>query len=378
MNEQQYSIDTRTLRPGDIFIPIKGPNFDGHDFISEAMRKGASQIIDRPIGQLAKKYRKKLTCPIIAITGSSGKTTLKDMLVAILSQHYKVTATHENQNNEIGVPLTILNTDARTEILILELGMRQKGDLDFLTKIVRPTHVVITNIGKSHYEFFQSIKKIAQAKSEVLLKPLQSEGQRKAYLNISSNQYAFLEKKAKANQFMIYPFQGDTGIDQMMNICHLISQEFGVSSAQMREAISSFEGSSHRMNRFQVGGVTVIDDAYNSNPDGVRYALHFFKALSGRKLCVLGDMLELGEIAESEHANLEEAILDAGVSIVFAFGPLMKALQSDHIDVLHFEDKSSMHEALLAELKSGDRLLIKGSRGMKLEETVDAVSVFFK
>ena len=378
MNDKRYSIDTRTLQPGDIFIPIKGPHFDGHDFIHEAIRKGASQIVDAPIHQVAKKYRRKLTCPVIAITGSSGKTTLKDMLVSILSQKYHVSATVENQNNEIGVPLTILNTDARTDILILELGMRQKGDLDFLAKIVRPTHVIITNIGKSHYEFFQSVKKIAQAKSELLIKPTKLEEGRKAYLNLSSPHYEFLEEKALRNRFLVYPFEGETGVDQMMNSCHLIAQEFGLTTGQIKEGLASFQGSLHRMKRLRFGSVTVIDDTYNSNPDGVRYALSHLKQLSGRKLCVLGDMLELGDIAETEHAALEESLVDSGVSIVFTYGPLMRNLQSERIEVLHFDKKSSLHESLLAELKPKDSLLVKGSRSMNMEETVDAVSVFFQ
>ncbi|GBR76553.1 UDP-N-acetylmuramoyl-tripeptide--D-alanyl-D-alanine ligase, partial [Candidatus Termititenax persephonae] len=140
-----YSIDTRTLRPGDIYIPVRGRRFDGHDFIDEARRKGASQILDVDLAEYAAARRQKYHIPLLAITGSSGKTTTKDMLAAVLRQKYRLSQSAENQNNEIGVPLTLLKIEEQTELAIVEMAMRGKGQIAALAKIARPTHAIITN-----------------------------------------------------------------------------------------------------------------------------------------------------------------------------------------------------------------------------------------
>ena len=165
-----YSIDTRTLEPGDIFIPIKGPRFDGRDFIDDAIKKGA-RVLDVDLAKFATNYRKKLKCYVIGVTGSAGKTTVKDLLTAILSQKYNVVSTSQNQNNEIGVPLTLLKADHQTDILIVEMAMRNLGDMTYLTKMVRPTHTVITNIGLSHIELLKTQRNVAKAKSEIFERP---------------------------------------------------------------------------------------------------------------------------------------------------------------------------------------------------------------
>ena len=152
--------DSRQIKPGQIFIPIQGPNFDGRKFIDEAVRKGA-QILDVNLEDYAKKYRKKLKCHVIGITGSAGKTTAKDMLYYVLSQKFNVIRTEENQNNEIGVPLTILKADSSTDILIVEMGMRKRGEIAQLTRMVRPTHTVITIIDNAHIEILKTQRNIA-------------------------------------------------------------------------------------------------------------------------------------------------------------------------------------------------------------------------
>ena len=180
-----YSIDSRTIQPGDIFIPIKGENFDGHDFIEEALRRGAAQVLDVDLGQFAKEQRSKLQIPIIAVTGSSGKTTAKELLATVLGQRFKVLKSAKNFNNEIGVPLTLLQIEPEHELAIIELGMRGQGEIAYLADIVQPTHVLITNIGYSHIERLGSQQAIAEAKAEVI-----SSGQR-VFLNSADSYYQF-------------------------------------------------------------------------------------------------------------------------------------------------------------------------------------------
>jgi UDP-N-acetylmuramoyl-tripeptide--D-alanyl-D-alanine ligase len=179
-------IDSRELKPGDVFIPLKGETHDGHDFIKDALQKGAT-VLDVDLTSYAKAYRKKLKCAVIGITGSAGKTTTKDLLAAVLGQKFKVVKTMENQNNEIGVPITILRADYSTDILIVEMAMRNKGEIGHLASIVRPTHSIITSIGMTHIENFPSQKAIANAKAEIFKTPASWEkAPRYAFLNYST------------------------------------------------------------------------------------------------------------------------------------------------------------------------------------------------
>ena len=195
-----YSIDTRTLQPGDIFIPFKGPNFDGHDFIEEAKRKGASQILDVDLGTFAREHRRKFNIPVIAITGSAGKTTTKDMLAAVLSQKYTVLKSAENQNNEVGVPLTLLKIEPQHEIAIIEMAMRGLGQIDYLAGLTEPTHAVITNIGFTHIELLKTREAIATAKSEVMKKDIT------IFLNRRDDYFDFLKDTADSKHATVIPY----------------------------------------------------------------------------------------------------------------------------------------------------------------------------
>jgi len=369
----KVSIDSRTVQPGDIFIPVKGPNFDGRDFIHAAVSKGA-RVLDVDLTAYAKKYRKKLNCQIIAVTGSSGKTTVKDLLYSVLSEKYKTVKTVENQNNEVGVPLSILAAEHDTEILILEMAMRNKGDIAHLSKIARPTHAVVTSTGLTHIENLKTPRKIAEVKAEIFQPALKWERKKRiAFINKTSKFYDLLEEKAVAREYSILPFEGETLWDQNLNLCYSIGHHFGLSDADIEKGLQSYESSSHRLKKLSVGGLTVIDDAYNANPDGVKYSVEYLRRTQGRKILVLGDMLELGSYSEGEHKKVADWCLDAGVSIIYTFGELSSVIESDEIPVYHFNKKKELHKHLLMELKSGDNILVKGSRGMKMEETVRSI-----
>lgn len=369
----RVSIDSRTTQPGDYFIPVKGPNFDGRQFIEDALSKGA-RLLDVDLTTFSKAYRKKLKCAVIGITGSAGKTTVKDMLHSILSQKLTVVSTKENQNNEIGVPLTLLSADDTTDVLIVEMAMRNKGDMAHLTRLVRPTHVVMTGIGLTHAAQFKTAKDIARAKGEIFQKPLAWEKHvRHAYINYSSRYPDFLSKLASKKDYKVFPYEGQDLPDQNIQLCYLIGRHFGLENEDIQKGLSQYTPSSHRLIRIQHPSLTLIDDSYNSNPDGVVYALQTLKRYSGRKLVVLGDMLELGEFSKREHAALIDPIVDAGVSVVLTYGVECKAIESEDLSVMHFDSKEALHKMLSMELKKGDVVLVKGSRGMKMEETVEHI-----
>ena len=379
----RVSIDSRSVQAGDYFIPVKGPRFDGRDFVQEAIRKGA-HVLDVDLSDFAKQYRKKLNCQVIGITGSAGKTTVKDLLTSVLGQAYKVVSTQQNLNNEIGVPLTLLGADHDTDILIVEMGMRHAGEIRDLVRILRPTHMVITSIGLTHIENFSSPKDIAKAKAEAFQFPLAWEAQRlgqkkrKAFINFSSGYPDYLTKVAQKKGYDVFPFRGEDKPEQNMMLCYTVGRHFNLTDEQIYEGISSFQSSDHRMKilkkKLAVGECTLIDDTYNANPDGMQYALQYLRYFTGRKIAVLGDMLELGDYSSQAHRDIAGYCIDAGVQLLFTFGKEMKQLISTDLDIHSFDDKKALITQLQSELKNGDVILFKGSRGMKMEEIVDGLN----
>jgi len=372
----KISIDSRTVQPGDFFIPIKGENFDGRNFIQDALNKGA-RLLDVNLSDYAKKYRKKLSCAVIGVTGSAGKTTVKDLLHAVLSQKYKVVKTQENENNEIGAPLTLLKADFDTEILIVEMGMRGKGQIKSLASIIRPTHVVVTSIGKTHIELLKTQRNIALAKAEIMLPPVAWETTpRFAFLNYSSDYYDLLLKKAEKTGFTVYPFQGEDRIEQNIHLCFTVGHHFGLTDAEIQKGLSHYSPSAHRLQTYSLQ-FTLIDDSYNANPDGVIYSLDFIKRYPGRKIVVLGDMLELGSYAAKEHQRMVEYIVNSDTSILFTFGSLWSAVKvPDSMTHYAFQSKEDLIKTLKMELKPKDTVLVKGSRGMKMEDIVEALKEY--
>lgn len=360
-----YSIDSRTIKSGDIFIPIKGERFDGHDFIEEVQTKGAT-VLEVELAEYAREKRKKIKVPIIAVTGSAGKTTVKDMLAAVLGQKFKVYKSPENNNNEIGVPLSLLNAPADAEVIILELAMRGLGQIEYLANIVEPTHAVITNIGYTHLELLHTREAIATAKSEVIRKGI------KIFLNKKDDYYEFLQEQAEAKKAIIYTFDPESILNANAAAVTAVAKLFGVSEEEIAKALSGFQASGHRLritDSKTISGVKIIDDAYNSNPDAVVFALAFLKEQAGsaRKIAVLGDMKELG----AEEVELHKKINVSGVDLVITYGELAKNIK--HHKCFAQDQKKVLIECLKQELRSGDHVLVKGSRSMKMEEIIQSI-----
>jgi UDP-N-acetylmuramoyl-tripeptide--D-alanyl-D-alanine ligase len=352
-----YSIDTRTLRPGDIYIPVKGAHFDGHDFSEEALRKGASKILNVDLGQFAAEQRLKYNIPVVAVTGSSGKTTTKDLLAATLGQKFNLIKSAENQNNEIGVPLTLLKITKETGLAVVEMAMRGAGQIEYLATLTKPTHAVITNIGWTHIELLGSRDHIAQAKAEVIQPNMT------IFLYENDDYYAYLSKLAGERHARVIGYKSTKIVDINKAAAIAVAKHFGLTDEQIAAGLAQYQSSPQRQKVIEHNGVTIIDDTYNANPDAMDFALQVLRETPAvRRLAVLGDMLELGSWAEKLHQQIDVASLD----IVYTYGKLSKNIPHQE----HFTDKNALVKKLKEILRQGDIILIKGSRSMQMETII--------
>lgn len=439
---QSISIDTRTLARGDLFVPIKGENFDGHQFLTQALLAGACGFVtdhwDDDVKEslggslqsttivivvrntlvalhaLARYIRQKLPLEVIGITGSTGKTCTKDMISNVLSREFTLISTEKNYNNEIGVPLTVLRANQSTQVLVVEMAMRGLGQIRELAEIVSPRIGLITNVGKTHFELLSSEEKIARAKSE-LIEAIPSDGI--VILNADDNWTTELRKMAEAPVMTYGISKGadiraeDIQLDDMarpsfrivsdknvLSVClplagrhniynalatYAVASEMWVSQEHIKEGLETCMLSEMRMQVFTTpDGITVLNDAYNANPTSMKAALVALKDMTQekRKLAVLGDMLELGTLAEMAHFEIGELVSDVEVDFLItvgtrsrriAEGALSKGMKPE--SVVQCENIEEAGRALVENVKPGDAVLIKASRAMELEKVVNVL-----
>ncbi|TCZ75535.1 UDP-N-acetylmuramoyl-tripeptide--D-alanyl-D-alanine ligase [Paenibacillus albiflavus] len=429
---QGVSKDTRNDVAGSLYIPLIGASFDGHAFAQDAFHKGAVASLwqkDHPnppqdvpliyvddtllaMQQLATAYRKQLKVRIIGITGSNGKTTTKDLVASVLSTTYKVHKTQGNYNNHFGLPLTILELDEDTDFAVVEMGMSGRGEIELLSQIAQPDIAIITMIGESHLLQLGSRLEIARAKMEIL-KGLSPDGvfiyngdeplieQVKAEIMLSGNIRSIRFGQSKYNDYYTdYIRLGEEGTfftvngmpDPLYYIPLLgqhnatnalsaiaVAKVLGVSEEQIVDGLSSLQMTSMRIEKLTAAsGLTILNDAYNASPASMRAALDLFDGLTGykHKYVVLGDMLELGEEQDEFHREIGARLHPEHIQGVYAFGSLAKAYVEETGKrfpagrVHWFEDKSELIGHLADKLTDQDVVLVKGSRGMKLEQVV--------
>ncbi|MDI6807380.1 MAG: UDP-N-acetylmuramoyl-tripeptide--D-alanyl-D-alanine ligase [Candidatus Eisenbacteria bacterium] len=421
-----FSIDTRTLKRGEIFFALKGPSFDGNDFIPEAFQKGAAAAVcslewfrkegdslaDRlliPSGdtlaslqELSSFHRRKFKLPLVAVTGTNGKTTTKEMIAACLGQKGKVLKTEGNLNNHIGVPLTLLGLSLEHSTAVLELGMSRRGEIRRLAEIARPSVGVITNVGAAHLRDAGSVDEIVKGKSELgeyvesggtlvlnadfpqLVKENEKWNLRKITFSLDrpsqfrlkrfTQKGAGYEIEVEDGAAYYVPLLGKGNISNSLAAL-AVSKLMGISDAEFARAIASMKPMPGRMELEEVGGIRIINDSYNANPVSVSLALETIREIEvrGKKVALLGDMLELGEASGSLHKEIGEraAFLDelyaiGEFSLHIREGAEAKGMPSSRIKTV--ETREEALNLLKPALASGDLLLIKGSRGMKLEE----------
>ena len=423
------SFDSRSLEQGALFVPLIASN-DGHEFVEAAKQNGACAALwqkdheNRPQGipllivddtlealqKIGKYYLQKINPKVVAITGSNGKTTTKDMIAAVLSTQFNVAKTHDNFNNHIGVPMTVLSMEPNTEILVVEIGMDHFGELDHLVHLVDPDVAVITMIGEAHIEFFKTRDRIADAKMEIT-HALKEDG-----VLVYNGDEPLLIERAEKLDFETKPFGTGANVDlQAQNIVSdaektsfrvkqwpelnftipmigaynvknalaalCVGSEFQIDPRSMVKALEHFDLTRNRTEWVKASnGADVLSDVYNSNPTACAEVLTAFQnaETTGRRYAVLGDMLELGEQGPKMHAGLADKIDPKEVDEVFLCGPLMKNLAealTDKFDqgkIHHYAtgEKEQLVSDLKERLRSEDMVMLKGSHGIHLEDVL--------
>jgi len=421
------SIDTRTIKKNSLFVAIKGEKFNGHKFVNDAVKKGAnavlisqsqlknfdkinSVIITVPntiiaYGELANLWRKKLTAKVISITGSNGKTATKEILTTLLKEKYKTSCSIANNNNHIGVPLTILSTRSNCQILILEHGTNHFNEIDFTAKIAEPDISLITNIGDSHLEFLQDREGVYKEKSSLFNETIRNRGLifvnnddpliRKNTRSIKNKiSFGFEGKPKMKGKITGYSDDGKTkllvssnkkkielefplyGISNAKNVLSAVSVAIylELTKQQILHGIKNLKQINGRLNVIHYKKLILIDDTYNSNPASVEAAIDLMNKIKiyKSKTVILGDMFELGKNSVSLHKDLIKIIKNAGVKNVFTIGKMMKNLSSgiknNSINTKHFGTRNSLKSFIIKTDFSNQLILVKGSRGMRMEE----------
>lgn len=430
--------DTRKVEEGMLFVALKGEKFDGHDFIAQAAQKGAigaivnknydvSKLDDVDIDilavedtlkayqDLARFWRGKFSIPIIAITGSNGKTTTKDLTAAVLSGKWNVLKTQANFNNEIGLPMTLLQLNSSYNAAVVEMGMRGLGQIRALTEIAKPTIGVVTNVGETHLELLGSIENIAKAKSE-MAQAIEING--KVILNADDVYVARMHELTKAHPvyfginhaadvkaFDIKTVDGGrTEFDALIgeNTAHFtlnmpglhnvynclaaiaVGYACGLTIEEMKKGLSCFKPTAMRFEYKKIGNFNIINDAYNASPMSTKAALQNLAQITGsRKILVMGDMFELGSAEVKSHENIAGQAKEAGVSVLITRGELTKntvrkAREIGIPEVYECIDHEEAAAVLKKIMQPGDTVLFKGSHGMHMEKIIELLENEYK
>lgn len=401
--------DTRKISTGCLFFALKGENFDANEFAETAINKGASFsiindkkyylsdkciLVDNVLAtlqQLANYHRKQLNIPIIGITGSNGKTTTKELINAVLSQKYKTVATQGNLNNHIGVPLTLLSIPKNCKIAIIEMGANHIGEIEFLCKIAEPNFGIITNIGTAHIEGFGSKEGVIKAKSELyhcikeskgtlfinknddLLIKLAEEIQSISYskediTNLSSNPFLSFNWKNLKIETQLY---GEYNISNILAAIR-IGEYFNVEKTAIKTALENYVSTNNRSQVVKLAHHTLYLDAYNANPTSMDVAIDAFSILNApNKFLILGDMLELGNVSHEEHQKIVEKIQHLNLKALLVGNEFQSIKNKCHFTAVKNTDEAILW--LANQLDKFDSILIKGSRGVRLEKVSEFI-----
>ncbi len=421
----EISTDTRTLTPGCLFLALCGKNFDGHAFVSNAMEGGAiaavtnRQMAEHPCivvndtGQalldIASLYREQFDIPLVGITGSVGKTTTKELTACVLSQHFNTLKTEANLNNEVGMPKTLLGLTKAHGAAVIEMGMNHFGEISRMSRSARPTIAVITNIGFSHVENLGSQEGILKAKLEMLegmaadaplvtsaddahLAPLKAQLSRPVYTFSTEGNPAdvwaedmkeengvttFTICHGEQRLLAVLPTIGEHNVKNAL-AAYLVGILTGMESQEILCGLAGYKPTGNRQNIVEKNGQTVIADCYNASPASMEAAIGVLKSYpaEGRRVAVLGDMLELGGMSDELHAQVGEIVRTSGIQMLYCYGPAAKQIAAhagEGMGTFCTEDAAILTAKLQAYLKPGDVVLFKASHGMHLEQIIEAV-----
>lgn len=421
----QVNTDSRHLKPGDLYIARIGEKLDGHDFIEEAIRHQASAaLVERAIdcslpqivvkdstqalGQLAAYHRGQFAIPVIGVTGSCGKTTVKNLIATILRQSGEVLANESSFNNNVGMPLTLMQLHKEHQFAVVEMGTNHFGEIAALTAIAKPTVATITNAGPAHLEGLGDVTGVSRAKGEIFqgldidgIAVINADDKYASYWESLNKDRKILRfsvhntaaeihaqdismgRDGKAKFTLITP-TGQTSIKLNLLGEHNINNALtaaactyaiGIPLAAIRAGLANALPEKKRLNEHHTAqGAYIIDDSYNANPLSVKAAINLLAAHPGRKVLVLGDMRELGPEAQSLHQELGHYAQQQGINELYLFGELTRATASAFGEnAHHFTEQQPLTEALKAELNKGTMILVKGSRSMRMEKVVEGL-----
>lgn len=429
------STDSRTVKPGDLFFALKGERCDGHQYVTHAMNTGAVGAVisnefkiepahkkfsvirvkdtTTALGDLARYYRQKLNTTIIGITGSNGKTTTKEMTYHLLSHFGPTAKSQKSFNNFIGVPVTIFEIENRHRYGVLEMGTNAPGEIRRLSEIGAPDVAVIVNISKTHLEGLKSIEGVAQAKAEILenlskggvfvynadnpwcAKIARCFKGKTVGFGFSSQAHIKCTDVKKKGKGYVFELNGHLKIPLPLPGYHNIANclaSFAICKAlghdvcSVKDAFSSFKPPSMRIEHQRIGNITIINDAYNANPESVRAALQYLSEIdaAGRKVFVCGDMLELGNESAQLHKEIGETVSHLNIDLLWTVGKyaseIAKAAKSSGTperQVISFQDVSEITATEINELRENDIVLVKGSRGMHMENIIEKFKELF-
>ena len=421
-------IDNREARPGSLFIAIKGERLDGHTFIGPAVEAGATAVLchkdvecrvptvrvadtTKAFLDLARSYRLEYDIPVVALTGSVGKTTTKEMIWCVLNAKFHAHKTYKNWNNEIGLPKVLLQLEPEHTALVVELGMNHKGEISTLSKTALPDIGVITNVGVSHIENLGSREGILAAKLELLdgMKPgspvlLNKDNDMLSGVDLPDYRIVWFaihdpDADVRAEDIVYHddttvftavagdekvsvtlPTTGEHNVyDALAALA--VGLQLDIPLADAAKALAGYRPAGMRENVVEKGGITVIEDCYNASPDSMK-AMAETLTLKGapgrRKIAVIGDMLELGDYSEEAHALAGQYMAEAGIDLLITYGPMSRyAAESARahglLRVFDFQDKGDLIRKLTGMLKPGDVVAVKGSRGMQMEEIIQEI-----
>ncbi len=419
--------DSRAIKKGQLFVALKGENFDGHEYAAQSLEQGASAVLVSKasnvspavvvedtrlaLGDLASHWRAKFDMPVVAITGSNGKTTVKEMLAAILkvatADDASVLATQGNLNNDIGLPMTMLNLGKQHRYAVLEMGMNHTGELSYLSNLAKPNVALVNNAGTAHIGELGSLEAIANAKGEIfegladggtaiinaddvfanLWKNLASKHQQVTFgLKAKADVTAKYELHAASSDLELIAPNGTVKFTLPAPGLHNVSNALAAASAALAlnvlleniaTGLSNFAGVKGRLQTKQgFAGAKVIDDTYNANPMSMKAAIDVLKVSAGQRIFVMGDMAELGADAASMHAEIGAYAKTAGIEKFYALGELTKnAVTAFGANAMHFGTVEALAESLKNMMNAETTVLVKGSRSMRMERVVDAIQL---
>ncbi len=424
LSVERVCTDSRKVQKGDIFVALSGDNFDGNQFVGTAKQAGAVAAIvsattdllpnirvsdtRRALGLIARENRRRFGGPLVAITGSSGKTSTKEMLAAIFAQCGEVFATAGNLNNEIGVPLSLLAISAQHQFAVIEMGAAKQGDIHYLCEFAEPTIAVLTNAQRAHIEGFGSLQGVAETKGEIfrglakgglaiinaddancaLWQSYASHVQQRLFSLVREDVDVFardidLSEPGRV-RFELVSFAGSAKVCMPLSGRHMVANALAAAAAALSAGASlgevvcgleSVRGVSGRLLRRDIADIALIDDSYNANPGSVRAAIEVLGASKGRKILALGHMAELGAEAAQQHREIAAYARENRLDAAFFVGEYacMMATEFGH-NGSAFSDKPSLISALKNYLQAGDTVLVKGSRSAEMEVVVDVLA----